>query len=189
MMHGGGESDSAIVVEKPTNKAKQFAAEPVEPRPGTEGNAGQQSTRRTPSRASVTQALERIRGTARERKKERFTALLHHINPDLLEEGFFALKEHAAAGIDGLTWRDYEQDLERNLENLHARIHRGAYQPLPSRRVYIPKPDGRQRPLAVAAFEDKIVQRVNRRRTLPLDRRPRLPPFWRRALTVALAEA
>jgi RNA-directed DNA polymerase len=78
----------------------------------------------------------------------------------LLEEGFFALKEHAAAGIDGLTWRDYEQDLERNLEDLHARIHRGAYQPLPSRRVYIPKPDGRQRPLAVAALEDKIVQRA-----------------------------
>jgi RNA-directed DNA polymerase len=160
MMHGGGESDSAIVAEKPTNAAERSAAEPGEPRAEAEGNAGQQSTRRTPSRASVTQALERIRGTARERKKERFTALLHHINPDLLEEGFFALKEHAAAGIDGLTWRDYEQDLERNLEDLHARIHRGAYQPLPSRRVYIPKPDGRQRPLAVAALEDKIVQRA-----------------------------
>ena len=160
MMHGGGESDFAVVAEKPTNAAERSAAEPGEPRAEAEGNAGQQSTRRTPSRASVTQALERIRGTARERKKERFTALLHHINPDLLEEGFFALKEHAAAGIDGLTWRDYEQDLERNLEDLQARIHRGAYQPLPSRRVYIPKPDGRQRPLAVAALEDKIVQRA-----------------------------
>ena len=100
MMHGGGEADSAIVAMKPANKAggssaaravgKPYAAEPVERRAGTKGNAGQQSTRRTPSRASVTQALERIRGTARERKKERFTALLHHINPDLLEEGFFA---------------------------------------------------------------------------------------------------
>jgi group II intron reverse transcriptase/maturase len=145
---------------KPTNAGERSAAEPVEPRAEAEGNAGQQSTHRTPSRASVTQALERIRRTARERKKERFTALLHHINTDLLEAGFFALKEHAAAGVDGLTWRDYEQHLKRNLEDLHARVHRGAYQPLPSRRVYIPKPDGRQRPLAVAALEDKIVQRA-----------------------------
>ncbi len=160
MMHGGGESDSVIVAVKPTNAGERSAAEPVEPRAEAEGNAGQQSTHRTPSRASVTQALERIRRTARERKKERFTALLHHINTDLLEAGFFALKEHAAAGVDGLTWRDYEQHLKRNLEDLHARVHRGAYQPLPSRRVYIPKPDGRQRPLAVAALEDKIVQRA-----------------------------
>ena len=160
MMHGGGESNSAIVAVKPTNARERSAAEPAEPRAEAKGNAGQQSTHRTPSRASVTQALERIRRTARERKKERFTALLHHINTDLLEAGFFALKEHAAAGVDGLTWRDYEQDLERNLEDLHARVHRGAYQPLPSRRMYIPKPDGRQRPLAVAALEDKIVQRA-----------------------------
>ena len=160
MMHGGGESDFVIVAVKPTNAGERSAAEPVEPRAEAEGNAGQQSTHRTPSRASVTQALERIRRTARERKKERFTALLHHINTDLLEAGFFALKEHAAAGVDGLTWRDYEQHLKRNLEDLHARVHRGAYQPLPSRRVYIPKPDGRQRPLAVAALEDKIVQRA-----------------------------
>ncbi|MGY4287774.1 retron-type reverse transcriptase [Bradyrhizobium sp. LM2.7] len=108
----------------------------------------------------MTQALERIRRTARERKKERFTALLHHIDPDLLEAEFFALKKHAAPGTDGVTWRDYEQDLKANLEDLHARVHRGAYRPQPSRRVYIPKPDGRQRPLAIAALEDKIVQRA-----------------------------
>jgi len=108
----------------------------------------------------VTQALERIRRTARERKKEKFTALLHHISPELLAAEFFALKEHAAPGVDGLTWRDYEQNLKGNLEDLHARVHRGTYRPLPSRRVYIPKPDGRQRPLAVAALEDKIVQRA-----------------------------
>jgi retron-type reverse transcriptase len=108
----------------------------------------------------VTQALERIRKVAKERKKERFTALFHHINTELLEEAFFELQENAAPGVDRLTWRDYEADLERNLEDLHERVQRGAYRALPSRRVYIPKPDGRQRPLAVAALEDKIVQRA-----------------------------
>jgi group II intron reverse transcriptase/maturase len=109
---------------------------------------------------SVSQALDRIRKVARERKKERFTALFHHINVDLLEEAFYELKENAAPGVDRLTWKDYEAELERNLEDLHDRVHRGAYRALPSRRVYIPKPDGRQRPLAVAALEDKIVQRA-----------------------------
>jgi len=145
---------------KPANKAERSAAELVERRAGTKGNAGQQSTDRTPSRATVTQALERIRRTAREKKKEEFTALLHHIAPELLEAEFFALKEHAAAGVDGVTWRDYGQNLRGNLEDLHARVHRGAYRPLPSRRVYIPKSDGQQRPLAIAALEDKIVQRA-----------------------------
>jgi group II intron reverse transcriptase/maturase len=160
MMNGGGKSDSAIVAAKPTNKAERSAAEPVEPRAGTEGNAGQQSTRRAQNRASVSQALERIRQAARQREKEKFTALYHHLSIELLEEAFFDLKKQAAAGVDGLTWRAYAADLERNLEGLHARVHRGAYRALPSRRVYIPKPDGRQRPLAVAALEDKIVQRA-----------------------------
>jgi group II intron reverse transcriptase/maturase len=160
MMHGRGKSDSAIVAEKPANKAERSAAEPVEPRAETKGNARQPDTRRTQGRVSVPQGLERIRRTARERKKERFTALLHHVDTDLLAAEFFALKEHAAAGVDGLTWRDYEQNLEGNLADLHARIHRGAYRPLPSRRVMIPKPDGGQRLLAIAALEDKIVQRA-----------------------------
>ena len=160
MMHEREKSDPAIVAVKLANEVERSAAEPGEPRAGTKGNAGQQSTPRTPSRTSVTQALERIRQTARERKKERFTALLHHITPAVLEAEFFALKEHAAPGVDGVTWRDYEQNLKGNLEELHARIHRGAYRPLPSRRVYIPKSDGRQRPLAVVALEDKIVQRA-----------------------------
>jgi group II intron reverse transcriptase/maturase len=108
----------------------------------------------------VEQALDRIRKAARERKKERFTALLHHISIEHLEEAFDELKASAAPGVDGLTWRDYEADLDRNLEDLHARVHRGAYRPHPARRVYIPKPDGRQRPLAVGALEDKIVQRA-----------------------------
>ena len=108
----------------------------------------------------MSQALERIRKAARERKKERFTTLYHHIDADLLEEAFAELKEDAAPGVDRLRWTDYEADLERNLKDLHDRVQRGAYRALPSRRVYIPKPDGRQRPLAVAALEDKIVQRA-----------------------------
>jgi group II intron reverse transcriptase/maturase len=145
---------------KPANKAEQSGAEPVEPRTGTKGNADQQSTRLTQSRTSVTQALERIRKVARERKKERFTALFHHINTELLEEAFYELAQNAAPGVDRLTWKDYEANLEQNIEDLHDRVQRGAYRALPSRRVYIPKPDGRQRPLAVAALEDKIVQRA-----------------------------
>jgi RNA-directed DNA polymerase len=136
------------------------AAELVERRAGTKGNADQQSTHRAQSRESVSQALERIRKVARERKKERFTALLHHISIDLLGEAFFELKKDAAPGVDGLTWRTYEADLDRNLTDLHERVHRGAYRALPSRRRYILKADGKQRPLAIAALEDKIVQRA-----------------------------
>jgi retron-type reverse transcriptase len=106
----------------------------------------------------VSQALDRIRQAARHNKKERFTALLHHVNPETLRLAFDALKKDAAPGVDGVTWSDYEVDLERRLEELHDRVHRGAYRPQPSRRVYIPKADGRQRPLAVATVEDKIVQ-------------------------------
>jgi RNA-directed DNA polymerase len=160
MTHGHEKSDFAIVAVKPANKAEQSATESVEPRAETEGNADQQSTYRAQSRVSVSQALERIRRVAKVRKKEKFTSLLHHINIDLLDEAFSELKQDAAPGIDGLTWRDYEQNLERNLEDLHARVHRGAYRALPSRRTYIPRPDGRQRPLAIAALEDKIVQRA-----------------------------
>ena len=117
------------------------------------------STARTGRRAGEP-CHRRIRQAARERKTERFTALLHHISSELLAEAFDDLKQDAAAGVDGLTCATYEADLERNLEDLHARVHRGAYRALPSRRVYIPKADGRQRPLAVAALEDKIVQRA-----------------------------
>jgi RNA-directed DNA polymerase len=160
MMYERGKSDSAIVATKPMNNAGRPAAEPVEPRVGTKGNASQQSTGRTQRRETVSQALERIRQAARQRKKERFTALLHHVNVDLLRPAFFEIKKDAAPGVDGLTRQDYEAELERKLEDLHARVQRGAYRALPSRRVYIPKPDGRQRPLAVAALEDKIVQRA-----------------------------
>ena len=108
----------------------------------------------------MTQALDRVRQAARQRKKEKFTALLHHLSIDLFWEAFLALKRDAAPGVDDLTWRTYAADLEGNLTDLHARVHRGAYRALPSRRAYIPKADGRQRPLAVAALEDKIVQRA-----------------------------
>src|SRR6516164_4589302 len=170
MMHGHEKSDPAIVAVKPANKAEGPSAalaaeeipvaEPVERRAGTKGNADQQSTCRTQCRESVSQALERIRRVARERKQEKFTALFHHISIELLEDAFFELQENAAPGVDRLSWQDYEADLERNLTDLHDRVHRGAYRALPSRRVYIPKADGRQRPIAVAAIEDKIVQRA-----------------------------
>jgi retron-type reverse transcriptase len=101
-----------------------------------------------------------VREAAKLRKRERFTALFHHIGIEALEAAFFALKRDAAPGVDRLVWKDYEADLERRLEDLHDRVQRGAYRALPSRRVYIPKPDGRKRPLAVAALEDKIVQRA-----------------------------
>src|SRR6266566_6333582 len=138
----------------------QPAAERVERRVGTEGNAGQQSTRRAQDRESVSQALERVRQAAKQRRKERFTALFHHINSAMLRTAFFALKRDAAAGVDGMTWQDYEADLDLRIEDLSDRVHRGAYRAQPSRRRYIPKPDGRQRPLAVAALEDKVVQRA-----------------------------
>src|SRR6266480_508139 len=157
-MHDPEKSDSGIVATKPTNKAGRPVAEPVEPRPGTKGNADQQSTHRAQSRARVTQALGRVRLAARQRKKEQFTALLHHINVDTVRTAFYALKRKAAPGVDGMTWQDYEADLELRIEDLHGRVHRGAYRPQPSRRAYIDKADGKQRPLAIAALEDKIVQ-------------------------------
>ena len=160
MMNGPGKSDSAIVAVKLANEAERSAEELVEPRAGTKGNVGQQSTRRTQNRESVSPELERIREAARERKRERFTALFHHLTIDRLRKAYLALKREAAPGVDGVTWRDYAADLERKLEDLHARVQRGAYRAQPSRRQYIPKPDGRQRPLAVAALEDKIVQRA-----------------------------
>src|SRR5215471_17405650 len=135
---------------KPTNKAGRPAAEPVERRPGTKGNSEQQSTLRTQGRERVAQALNRVRQAARQRKGEKFTALLHHVSVDTLREAFQALKRKAAPGVDGVTWEDYEVDLEPRLADLHGRVQRGAYRPQPSRRTYIPKADGRQRPLAIA---------------------------------------
>ena len=160
MMHGREKSDFAIVAMKPANKAGQPAAEWAERRVEAKGNTAESRTRRTPSRESVFQGLDRVRQTAKARQKERFTALLHHVSVDLLKDAYFWLKRNAAPGVDGVTWQDYAQDLEANIVDLHARIHRGAYRALPSRRKYIAKPDGRQRPLGIAALEDKIAQRA-----------------------------
>jgi RNA-directed DNA polymerase len=157
MINGQEKSDSGIVAAKPTNKAGQPAAELVEPRPGTKGNAEQQHMHRTQSRARMSQSLDRVR-KASSLKKEQFTALFHHINVDTLRTAFYALWRKAAPGVDGVTWQDYESDLEPRLKDLHNRVHRGAYRPQPSRRTFIPKADGKQRPLAIAALEDKIVQ-------------------------------
>jgi hypothetical protein len=133
-MHDLEKSDTAVVAVRSPNKAGPPAAEAAEQRAGTKGNAGQQSTLRTQNRVRVSQALNRVRQAARQRKKERFTALLHHVNTETLREAFYALKRKAAAGVDGVTWQDYEVNLERNLEDLHGRVHRGAYRPHPSRR-------------------------------------------------------
>ncbi|MFK4260057.1 reverse transcriptase family protein [Agrobacterium tumefaciens] len=157
MMNGHEKSDSAIVAVNPTNNTREPVAEP---RAGTKGNANEQSTRRAQDRESMSQALERVRNAARQRKTERFTALYHHITPELLRMSFYALRRGAAAGADGVRWQDYEADLDTNIKALHERVHRGTYRAQPSRRRFIPKADGRLRPLAVTAIEDKIVQRA-----------------------------
>jgi RNA-directed DNA polymerase len=160
MMGEREKSDPTVVAVKPAKFTAQAVGELVEPRVGTEGNAGQDGTHRTPSRASVFPGLLRIRQAARERRKEKFTALLHHVDVALLGWSYGQLRKEAAAGVDGLTWDDYGEGLQARLVDLHARVHLGSYRAQPSRRQYIPKPDGRRRPLGIAAVEDKIVQRA-----------------------------
>jgi len=158
LMHGGGESYSGVVPAKQPNKSGQPPAEAVEGRPLTKENTQQPNPYRTPSRESGPSGLERVREAAKREGKLKFTALLHHVSIDLLRESYYSLKKQAAPGVDGMTWADYGQGLEARLSDLHGRIHRGAYRAQPSRRVWIPKADGRQRPLGIAALEDKIVQ-------------------------------
>jgi group II intron reverse transcriptase/maturase len=142
------------------NKSGEPLAEVGEGRPGIKENTAQPNTRPTQSGASVSQGLGGVRQRARERKQEKFTALLHHLTVDLLRESYFALQRKAAPGVDGETWQQYGTGLEGRLADLHSRVHRGAYRAKPSRRVYIPKADGRQRPLGIAALEDKVVQQA-----------------------------
>src|ERR1700727_684177 len=158
MMNGTKKADSSIVPAKPANKVERSTAELVEGYDGTKRNAELQSTVRTQSREAVTQAQARIRGAVTRNEKEKLTALLHHVSIDVLRWAFFNLKKQAAPGVDGLTWADYAADLDRNLTDLHARGHTGAYRALPSRHQHIPKADGKQRQLGIAALEDKIVQ-------------------------------
>ena len=159
-MNEAEKSGLSIVAENPANKAGQPGAQQGERREGAKGNAGQTDTYRTPSRAGVSPGLDRIRQAARAGKETRFTALLHHLDVDLLGWAYHQLKRDAAVGVDEITWAAYGDGLEARLTELHGRVHRGAYRAQPSRRHYIPKPDGRQRPLGIAALEDKIVQRA-----------------------------
>jgi hypothetical protein len=132
-----------------------------EGRPLNKENMMEQHTSPTPSEdKDVLTGLQRVRRTAEENKQERFTSLLHHVTVDLLRESFLNLKKTAAAGVDGVTWKEYEKGVEDRLKGLHGRVHRGAYRAQPSRRIYLPKPDGRERPLGIAALEDKIVQQA-----------------------------
>ena len=151
-------SDSPEVAAKQVNKAALAAAESVERRGGAKENADQQNTVRTQSRAAVSNAQNRIRDAVTRNRQGKLTALLHHISIDVLRASFFDLKRSAAPGVDEMTWDDYVENIEANLANLHRRVHTGAYRALPSRRTYIPKADGRQRPLGIAGLEDKIVQ-------------------------------
>ena len=160
-MHGPGKSDPPIVPGKrPNRPGRGPGAEVVEGRGGAEGTAGRQSTVRTLRRDAVSQALARVREAAKRNRRERFTALMHHLTPDLLAWAFHQLKPKAAPGVDGVTWDEYAASLDANIDDLHRRVMRGGYRAKPSRRQYIPKPDGRQRPLGIAALEDKVVQRA-----------------------------
>src|ERR1035441_2145054 len=157
-MHGSGESYSGIVPAKQPNKSGEPPAEVVEGRPLTKENTLEPNSRRTPSRESGPSGLERVREAAKKDGKQKFTALLHHVSIDLLRESYYSLKRKAAPGVDGMTWREYGEDLEGRIGDLHGRIHRGAYRARPSRRAWILKSDGRKRPLGSAALEDKVVQ-------------------------------
>lgn len=159
-MHVREESDCAVVPMKQPNKGAQASAEVVEGRARTKENAVEPNTSPAQNGERVSQGLGGVRQVARDRKQERFTSLLHHLTVTLLRRSYYALKRNAAPGVDGMEWGEYENGLEDRLEDLHGRVHRGAYRAQPSRRVYIPKADGRQRPLGIAALEDKIVQQA-----------------------------
>jgi RNA-directed DNA polymerase len=159
-MHVSEGSDSGVVPMKRLNNDETSSAESAEGRPLTTENAHQSNTHSTQSGERVSQGLAGVRRAAKARKGEKFTALLHHVSVERLRDSFYALKRQAAPGVDGVKWKEYEAGLEDRIKDLHSRVHRGAYRARPSRRVYIPKADGRQRPLGIAALEDKIVQQA-----------------------------
>jgi RNA-directed DNA polymerase len=161
MMNGHGKSDSSVVPEKSLNKTCEKVAEGMEERELAKGNPLVRNASRTQSRTGAPSALERVREAARKDKKQRFTALFHHVYAiDQLRQAYYELKRNAAPGIDGETWRHYGENLEENLKDLSERVKRGAYRARPVRRAYIPKADGRQRPIGLPVLEDKIVQRA-----------------------------
>ena len=163
-MNADGKSDGSVVPSNPMNKdAAEASAESAEGRLPAARNTDPSNLARTPSRNKRrSHGLLGVRMAARKSRDLKFTALLHHVNVELLTSSFQQLNKHAAPGVDPTTWHEYEQDLEHRIDDLHGRIHRGAYQALPSRRVHIPKPDGRTRPLGIASLEDKIVQHAVR---------------------------
>ena len=161
MMNRHGKSDSPVVPEKSPNKAWQQAAEGMEERGLAEGNSLERNAPRTQSRTGAPSALERVRQAAKKNKKQRFTALFHHVySIEQLRLAYYGVKRESAPGIDGETWRHYGENLEGNLLDLSARLKRGAYRAKPVRRAYVPKADGRQRPIGLPVLEDKIVQRA-----------------------------
>ena len=153
-------SDCAVVPVNQPNNEGQPSAETGEGRAQIEENTVQSHMRPTQSGPRMSQGLHGVRQAAKERKQERFTSLLHHLTIALLHDSFYALKRQASPGVDGVRWQEYESGLEGRLVDLHSRVHRGTFRAQPSRRVYIPKADGRQRPLGIAAVEDKIVQQA-----------------------------
>jgi RNA-directed DNA polymerase len=152
------ESHNGIVPMNHSNKGGNSSAESGEGRPLIKENVRQPNTSPTQSGEFVSQGLAGVRKAAGNNQEMKFTALLHHLTVELLRKSFYSLKRKAAPGVDGVTWQEYEDGLEDRLTDLHGRVHRGAYRATPSRRVYIEKADGRQRPLAVPAIEDKLVQ-------------------------------
>ena len=157
-MNGHGQSDRSVVPANPPNKAA--AAEAGEERERAKGNTASETRPGRSAGPGVSSALDRVRQVARRDKEARFTALLHHVSLSRLRAAYWAISPKAAPGVDGVTWAAYGQDLEANLRDLHERVQQGRYRASPSRRVYIPKADGRQRPLGIATLEDKIVQRA-----------------------------
>lgn len=158
-IHADEKSDTSIVPTKSPNKG-EFPAEAMEGREVALENVFDAPARRTQCRASASMGLEGIREAARRDRRAKFTALLHHVTPSLLVESFYQLHRNAAAGVDGVTWREYEAVLHERVPALHQKVHTGAYRAKASRRVYIPKADGKRRPLGIAALEDKIVQQA-----------------------------
>jgi group II intron reverse transcriptase/maturase len=159
-MHERGKSDRPVVPAKPPNKPGRPGAEVVEERGLAKGNTPSKTRSGHCADEGVSSALGRVRRAAEKDKDVRFTALLHHVTVDRLRSAYEALSRDAAAGVDGVTWQDYGQDLEERLRDLHGRVQRGGYRARPVRRVLIPKADGRQRPLGVASLEDKLLQRA-----------------------------
>ena len=159
-MNDDGKSDVLVVPTNLPNKAAVAAAEVGEGRSAAEGNTGRLSRAGHRAGSGVLPGLDRVREVARRDKEARFTALLHHVDLSRLRVAYWAISPKAAAGVDGVTWESYGRDLEANLQDLHERVHSGRYRARPSRRAYIPKADGRLRPLGIAALEDKILQRA-----------------------------